>query len=60
MANQQMKIICDLYRDSRELHKQGINVISTDEKTGIQAIERKITAMKAGLGATQKCRIIER
>ncbi len=46
IANQQMKVICHLYRDSIELYKQGINVISTDEKTGIQAIERKITAMK--------------
>lgn len=42
-----MTVICNLYRDGIELHKQGINVISTDEKTGIQAIERKITPMKA-------------
>ena len=43
-----MKNICDIYQDAMELHQQGINVISTDEKTGIQAIERKITPMKPG------------
>ncbi len=43
-----MKNICDIYQDAMELHKQGINVISTDEKTGIQAVERKITQMKPG------------
>lgn len=43
-----MKNICDIYQDAIELHKQGINVVSTDEKTGIQARERKITPMKSG------------
>lgn len=43
-----MKNICDIYQDAMELQKQGINVISTDEKTGIQAVERKITQMKPG------------
>lgn len=28
------------------LHQQGVHVISTDEKTGIQALERQITSMK--------------
>ena len=41
-----MNVICNLYREGIELHQQGINIISTDEKTGIQAIERKITPMK--------------
>jgi hypothetical protein len=43
-----VKTICDLYQAAPHLHKQGIRVISCDEKTGIQAIERVITEMKPG------------
>ncbi len=46
-----MKNICDIYQDAIELHKQGINVISTDEKTGIQAI--KIIAPSIGATRTE-------
>jgi len=33
--------VCDLYEKAQELHKDGVKVVSTDEKTGIQALERK-------------------
>lgn len=33
--------ICDLYIAAPTLHKQGIHIVCTDEKTGIQALERK-------------------
>jgi putative transposase len=33
--------ICDLYRQAPELAEQGERVISTDEMTGVQALERK-------------------
>ncbi len=33
--------ICDLYAQALTLHAQGIHLYSTDEKTGIQALERK-------------------
>ena len=36
----QVKEICDLYMNTRKLHADGIHVISTDEKTGMQALER--------------------
>lgn len=36
----QEKEICELYAQAQELHEQGVHVISTDEKTGIQALER--------------------
>ena len=36
----QEKEICELYAQALVLHEQGVNVISTDEKTGIQALER--------------------
>ena len=36
----QVQQICDLYRDAPRLHAEGVHVVSTDEKTGMQAIER--------------------
>jgi hypothetical protein len=38
--DEEVKTVCDLYAAAPELHQQGIHVISTDEKTGIQALER--------------------
>jgi hypothetical protein len=38
----------DLYTHSIDLHAEGTCVISCDEKTGIQALEREITPMKEG------------
>lgn len=32
--------MCDTYLSAPKLHKQGVHIISTDEKTSIQAIER--------------------
>jgi transposase len=37
----QTKTICDLYVTAPVLHQQGDHLISLDEKTGIQALERK-------------------
>ena len=33
--------ICELYQNAQELYQKGIHVISTDEMTGIQALEHK-------------------
>ena len=43
-------MVCDLYAQAIELHDQGVHVVSTDEKTGIQALERTAPtqAMKPG------------
>jgi hypothetical protein len=35
-----VKTICDLYAAAPQLHEQGVHIVSTDEKTGIQALER--------------------
>ena len=32
--------MCELYAQAPELHESGVHVVSTDEKTGIQALER--------------------
>ncbi len=44
-------MVCDLYAQANELHQQGVHLVSTDEKTGIQALERAAPdlPMKPGL-----------
>ena len=37
----EVKRVCQLYLQALSWHQQGIHVVSTDEKTGIQALERK-------------------
>ena len=37
----EVKVVCDLYAEAEELYQQGVHLVSTDEKTGIQALERK-------------------
>ena len=46
-----MKTICDLYENAAEMQAHGEHLVSTDEKTGIQALERKhpTLPMKPGL-----------
>ena len=46
--NRQVTTVCQLYNDAPKLHDEGVHVLSCDEKTGIQALERKITPMKPG------------
>ena len=38
---QEVIVICSLYHDAPTLAKQGDHIVSTDEMTGIQALERK-------------------
>ncbi len=35
-----VQTICELYHQAQERHEHGVHVVSTDEKTGIQANER--------------------
>jgi len=37
---QEVRVVCKIYHQAQELHKKGVHIISTDEKTGIQALER--------------------
>lgn len=36
-----MKALCNLYQEAPVWHDAGVHIVSTDEKTGIQALERK-------------------
>lgn len=38
-------MVCDIYADAIELKKSGVHVISCDEKSGMQALEREVTLM---------------
>jgi len=38
---QAVQTVCDVYAAAPQLHQAGVVVVSTDEKTGIQALERK-------------------
>ena len=40
--------MCVLYEQAQGLYEEGTKVVSCDEKTGIQALERMITSMKSG------------
>lgn len=46
--------ICELYAQAETLHEQGVHVISTDEKTGIQALERKHPNLPMKPGKVQR------
>lgn len=48
-----VELICTLYKMAPELKAIGVNVASTDEKTGIQALERLHPAMPASPGRTR-------
>jgi hypothetical protein len=46
--------VCDLYEQAGQLAEQGIHLVSTDEKTGIQALERLHPDIPMGPGAVQR------
>ena len=46
----QVRAICALYRQATQLHKRGIHLVATDEKTGIQALQHKYPAKPVRVG----------
>jgi transposase len=38
--DKQCNDVCDIYHKAQELHEQGVRIMSNDEKTGIQALEK--------------------
>ena len=49
-----MDDICSLYRQAPELAKQGERVVSTDELTGVQALERKAPNLPLAPGKIER------
>jgi transposase len=52
--SQQVATVCDLYEQAGRLAEQGIHLVSTDEKTGIQALERLHPDIPPGPGRVQR------
>lgn len=50
----EVKGVCDLYAEAEELYQQGVHVVSTDEKTGIQALERKYPTQPGRPGQVER------
>jgi DDE superfamily endonuclease len=46
--------VCDLYAQAGRLAEQGIHLVSTDEKTGMQALERLHPDLPPGPGRVQR------
>jgi transposase len=53
---QEVNTVCDVYHQAPQLHQEGASIVSTDEKTSIQALERKhpTKPMKPGQVALQE------
>jgi transposase len=51
---EQAEAVCDLYERAGALAERGIHVVSVDEKTGIQALERKHPDIPMGPGRVQR------
>lgn len=49
-----MRKVCKTYAETPALHEAGVHVISTDEKTGIQALERLHPTLPTRPGMTER------
>ena len=47
-------MVCKFYAMANELHQQGEHIVSTDEKTGIQALERKYPTLPMMPGLVER------
>ena len=50
----QVRTVCSLYLQARVLHAAGVHLMSTDEKTGIQALERKAATLPMRPGLVER------
>jgi transposase len=50
----QVRAVCDLYAAAPTLHDQGVHVVSTDEMTGIQALERAAPTLPLRPGRVER------
>lgn len=52
--------VCDLYKEAQALEESGVHLVSTDEKTGIQALERaaETIPMRPGQAERQEAEYI--
>jgi hypothetical protein len=53
--DQQVAQLCEIYAQTPNLHEQGVHVISTDEMTSIQALERLHQTLPMQPGLVERC-----
>jgi len=46
--------VCDLYREAQAMEENGVHLVSTDEKTGIQALERAAETIRMTPGQAER------
>jgi hypothetical protein len=51
---EQVTQVCDLYKEAQALAERGVHLISTDEKTGIQALERAAETIPMTAGQVER------
>jgi hypothetical protein len=51
---EEVRTICELYREAPRLEEESIHVVSVDEKTGIQALERKHPTLPTHPGRVER------
>lgn len=52
--NQEVKTVCELYAEASALHAAGVHIVSSDEKTGIQALERLFATLPMQPGLVER------
>ena len=50
----EVKEVCELYKVAQELAERGVEMVSVDEKTGIQALERAAATKPMRAGEVEK------
>jgi hypothetical protein len=49
-----VKTVCELYAEASALHAAGVHIVSSDEKTGIQALERLFATLPMQPGLVER------
>jgi hypothetical protein len=52
--HQEVKTVCELYAEAPALHAAGVHFVSSDEKTGIQALERLFPTLPMQPGLVER------
>jgi transposase len=52
--DRQVRSVCDHYADAPRLHQEGVHLVSTDEKSSIQALERLHRALPMPAGKVER------
>ncbi len=54
MHDAQVREVCEQYAQAQQLHEAGVHLVSTDEKTGLQALERLHPSLPVKQGLVER------